>query len=263
MHARTLHRGPTFAVRDVHCGGGPRHAGPEETTDTAQIVLVRSGLFVRCVGRETVVADPTRAIFYRRGEVYRTAHPTGAGDRCTTIEIEAAAGALPLSAPTTPADDLAHRRLVSALERRALSALEADEAVLDLVHRIVAHARREPREPVPCRRGLADRARQLIAARFVDALRLDLVARELGCSPFHLCRVFRSALHVTLGRYQARLRVRAALERLSAGERDLTLLALDLGFYDHSHFCRVFRRETGCAPSAWRSSKIVQARPRH
>jgi AraC-like DNA-binding protein len=34
---------------------------------------------------------------------------------------------------------------------------------------------------------------------------------------------------------------------------------MDLGFYDHSHFCRASRRETGGSPSAWRASNSIQA----
>lgn len=258
MNVRTLHESPAIIVREVHCAGGSPQAGPEEETPVDQLVLVRSGLFVRTVGRDQVVADATRMLFFRAGESYRTAHPTGAGDVCTAIAIPGA-GRLPASAPTTPATDALHRRIVSALARRTVSPLEADEAVLALVRRLVSHARRAPLEPHPLHRRVVDGARERIAARFHEALRLDDLAHELGCSPFHLCRAFRRAIGATMGRHQSRLRVRAALERLSAGERDLTRLALDLGFYDHSHLCRVFRRELGFSPSAWRSSNSVQA----
>jgi AraC family transcriptional regulator len=261
MNSRLLHRSTTIILREVRCDGGSRLPGAEEESSVDQIVLVRSGLFVRTVASETVVADPTRVLFYRRGEGYRTAHPTGAGDVCTSVAVEIP-GALPRSAPSTADQDLAHRRLVGLLARRELSPLEADEAVLDLVSRIVRHARCAAQEIHPVRRRLIEAARELIAARFEQTLRLDAIAQELRCSPYHLCRTFRRATGATLGRHQSRLRVRAALERIAAGERDLTRLALDLGFYDHSHFCRVFRREVGFAPSAWRTSNFVQARRR-
>jgi AraC-like DNA-binding protein len=258
MKIRILHRNEAIVVREVRCGGGPRGLGPEEDSPVDELVLVRAGLFVRAVGRERVVADATRVLFFRRGESYRTAHPTGEGDVCTTIELTAE-GPLPPSAPTPPALDLAHRRLVSRLSRRALSPLEADEAVERLIGGLLSHGRRAPADATIPRRHVVDEARGRIAARFAEALRLHEVAREVGCSPFHLCREFRRATGLTMGRLQARLRVRAALERLSDGERDLTRLALELGFYDHSHLCRVFRREAGCSPSAWRASNFVQA----
>ncbi|MFI5370966.1 MAG: helix-turn-helix transcriptional regulator [Candidatus Eisenbacteria bacterium] len=260
MRSRLLHRSAAITVVDVRCDGGSPLPGPEEESPVDQIVLVRSGVFVCSVARHPVVADTTRALFFRRGETYRTSHPTGGGDRCTSISVGTETQEpLPSSAPTTPADDLAHRRLVSSLVRREMSPLEADEAVLDLTRRIVAHALHAPVETGHSRRRIVDDARALMAARFDQHLRLDAIARELHCSEFHLCRAFRRGTGETLGRYQSRLRIRASLERLSAGERDLTRLALDLGFYDHSHFCRVFRREVGLSPSSWRSSNIVQA----
>jgi AraC-like DNA-binding protein len=68
-------------------------------------------------------------------------------------------------------------------------------------------------------------------------------------SPFHLARVFRERAGVPVHRYLTRLRLRAALERLSDGADDLTALALDLGFSSHSHFTDAFRREFGRSPS--------------
>ena len=49
-----------------------------------------------------------------------------------------------------------------------------------------------------------------------------------------------------------RLRTRAVLERLAAGEDDLARLAADLGFTDQSHLYRVVRSETDVAPAVLR-----------
>lgn len=56
-----------------------------------------------------------------------------------------------------------------------------------------------------------------------------------------------------------RLRVRAALERLADGEDNLSRLAADLDFADHSHLCRVIRNETGSTPSSLRDALRVPA----
>jgi hypothetical protein len=193
MKIRILHRTPTLTVREVRCGGGPRELGPEEDSPVDELVLVRAGLFVRALGRERIVADATRMLFFRRGESYRTAHPTGEGDVCTTIEL-VAEGPLPPSAPTPPVLDLAHRRLVSRLSRRALSPLEADEAIERLIGGLLSHGRRAPADATAPRHLVVDEARGRIAARFAEALRLHDVAREVGCSPFHLCREFHRAI---------------------------------------------------------------------
>jgi AraC-like DNA-binding protein len=76
--------------------------------------------------------------------------------------------------------------------------------------------------------------------------------RELSVSPHHLSRVFSASTGHTISRHRMRLPTRAVLERLAAGDNDLTRLAADLGFADQSHLCRVVRSESGVPPSVLR-----------
>src|SRR5262249_49456007 len=71
------------------------------------------------------------------------------------------------------------------------------------------------------------------------------LAQGLACSPFHLSRIFHQTAGMSLRRYVNLLRTSVAADRLAAGASDLTELALDLGFSDHSHFTNTFRREWG------------------
>jgi AraC-like DNA-binding protein len=91
-----------------------------------------------------------------------------------------------------------------------------------------------------------------------ERLTLTRIARALGVSVFHLCRSFRRATGLTLHAYRDQVRLRAALERLEQGERDLTRLALDLGYSSHSHFTAAFRRSFGTSPSRTRKLLIVR-----
>src|SRR5437867_2162441 len=107
MRSSILHQSEAVTVRDVRCDGGSRWPGPEEESPADQIVLVRRGLFLRTVARRAVVADPTRVLFFRRGEIYRTSHPTERGDRCTSIAVRTEAPEpFPPDTPTLPVDDL-------------------------------------------------------------------------------------------------------------------------------------------------------------
>jgi len=72
-------------------------------------------------------------------------------------------------------------------------------------------------------------------------------------SAYHLSRTFRRVTGLTLSHYRIRLRLRRAMERLAAGERDLAGLAADLGFADQAHLTRALRAETGTTPGALRT----------
>jgi AraC-like DNA-binding protein len=68
-----------------------------------------------------------------------------------------------------------------------------------------------------------------------------------------LSRTFRRTVGLSLRRYVHRLRARTAADRLASGVENLTELAFDLGYSDHSHFTNSFRREWGATPSDFRA----------
>jgi signal transduction histidine kinase/DNA-binding LacI/PurR family transcriptional regulator/AraC-like DNA-binding protein len=79
----------------------------------------------------------------------------------------------------------------------------------------------------------------------------DEVARHVGLSGDHLTRCFRQELGMTLVAYLNRYRVRKAKQLLEEG-MSVTETALAVGFASPSHFSRLFKREVGVPPSAYR-----------
>lgn len=102
-------------------------------------------------------------------------------------------------------------------------------------------------------RELAERACALLAADPGSAHRLRDVACALGVSPFHLARIFHAQIGASLHQYLLRIRLGLALEQLVSGERNLSTLAVSLGFATHSHFSAAFRRSFGTSPRAVRA----------
>lgn len=96
-------------------------------------------------------------------------------------------------------------------------------------------------------------ARDLVRDRFTEPLKIEEIARELGVSPDHLARQFREAFRCSIADYIRRCRVQCAVQSLPDLHTSLAEIALRCGFYDQSHFCRVFKRVTGMTPSAWRA----------
>lgn len=138
--------------------------------------------------------------------------------------------------------------------------LAVDEVSLRLLETVVRetfrarNGRIEPCKPVTARAhlDLAHTAKTYMADRFRERFSLPEMARAVHCSPYHLARLFKRVVGLSLHRYVNRLRLRAALERLADGAPDLTDLALELAYSSHSHFSDAFRREFKTTPTAFR-----------
>lgn len=254
------HEGLT--ITDVACRlpAGRGHA--DEAAHHA-VVFVRNGCFVRSADGTGHLLDPTQAYCMNPGEEQRYDHPHAHGDDCTSVRLDPTLLAslwgdeptLPSSPlPSSPAIDLQHRLLLAAA-RRGDPPDELYERTVTLVADALASldpGRVASGRPatVRARRVLVDSAREALAAD-PDRSLADLAA-ELDVSAYHLSRIFRRGTGHTIARHRMRLRTRAALERLAAGDHHLAQLAADLGFSDQSHLTRVLRTETGHTPSALR-----------
>lgn len=83
-------------------------------------------------------------------------------------------------------------------------------------------------------------------------LALPAIAGEFYMSPFTVSRLFHKETGLRLRHYFSRLRLRRALNLLMQTHKTLTNIAIDLGFYDESHFSKAFRSEFGVSPQSVR-----------
>jgi len=99
------------------------------------------------------------------------------------------------------------------------------------------------------------RAMQYIQAHYASDLTLEDLARAAQVSPFHLARMFKSALGVTPHRFLIQTRVQNARALLATGAgRSLAEVADSVGFADQSHLTRHMKRELGVTPGEVRSA---------
>lgn len=266
----------------TRCARPGVHDGREEWSRAHAVAFPRRGVFLRESKTGRALAHPGQAMFFNRDETYRVRHPTAEGDEClvVTIRQDALVGAL---APNDPwVEDrvgapfrnsvaalleptaLLAERLLATLRRPRAAALQVEEQSIRLVAAAAAPRAEAPRVRTATQRrhaDLAEAARELLAREPGEAWSLDLLASALRTSPFHLARVFRRHTGSSLHRYLTRLRLCSALGRLAEGEGHLTTLAQALGFCEHGHLTRAFRRAFGHTPSAVRGE--LQARARH
>ncbi|MCI0603716.1 AraC family transcriptional regulator [bacterium] len=99
------------------------------------------------------------------------------------------------------------------------------------------------------------KAKEFLHDNFKNGLTLLTVAGVAGVHPAHLARAFRRHYGITAGEYVRRLRVEWCTTQLLHSDREILDIALEAGFYDQSHFIRVFKSLTGFTPYEFRRSK--------
>ena len=278
---QTLVESAGMSAVNFRCFAGVEHEEVEEPNPTNSIVFVRRGVFRRTYRNETLLADPNHILFFNTSEPYRYSHPVAGGDDCTILAVatpvalELVASHAPRHAerPETPfrlGFGISSKRAAYlhyeflALVRQARPMLEVEDVLSELAQEAIraayeTHEIGQKTKPllssaISRQRDLCESVKFVINKRIGSLPSLGELAESLDCSPFHLSRAFHRMTGMSLRRYVSRLRTTIAAERLANGAKDLTDLALDLGFADHSHFTNTFRKEWGIPPSRFRAS---------
>ncbi|MGL4289480.1 MAG: helix-turn-helix domain-containing protein, partial [Phreatobacter sp.] len=98
---------------------------------------------------------------------------------------------------------------------------------------------------------------------YAEPISLDQLARQAHVSQSHLSFLFRSALDTQFKTLLGRIRIHKAKEILAAEtRRQITDVAMSVGFTDLSHFEKSFRRVVGQTPRAFRRSTAGMDAPR-
>lgn len=97
------------------------------------------------------------------------------------------------------------------------------------------------------------RAKDYIAGRLGEPVRLTEIAADIGLSPYYFLRTFRRATGMPPHAYQNQLRLERARRLLRAGETPAQVAA-ELGFADQSHLHRRFKAAFGVTPGQYRAA---------
>ena len=100
------------------------------------------------------------------------------------------------------------------------------------------------------------KVRDQLAADYLTNVSLVELGRNAGVHPAHLAKEFRSHFGQSVGEYLQSLRLESAAKLLAANELTIGEIALELGYADQSHFCRVFRARFGQPPGSYRKGLL-------
>ena len=230
----------------------------------------RRAVWIEREDRPRFVADPSLATLYNPGQPYERHPISEEGDESdwlglseeTAREIVGhfspvhADSATPFwfhRAVVTRQLFLAQRALFRLANGREATGMELEERAIGIATAVIASAyeRRTGSTGGGHRtRELVEGARETIMSTLFQDVGVAEVARRIGVSPFHLCRIFRAATGTSLHAHRRDMRLRVALGLLAAHRGKLSALAMDVGFNSHSHFTAAFRQAFGHAPSS-------------
>jgi AraC family transcriptional regulator len=94
--------------------------------------------------------------------------------------------------------------------------------------------------------------RERVVSPAGEPVRVRELAKAARVHPAHLSQAFRARYGESVGQLLRRTRVERAAKFLQETSMSLVQIAIECGFSDQSHFCRVFRNVTGFAPSEFR-----------
>jgi AraC-like DNA-binding protein len=102
-----------------------------------------------------------------------------------------------------------------------------------------------------------ERTKELLARDLANPPTLEMLGQEVGCSPFHLSRIFSREVGLTIPQFLRNIRMERAAELLRTGRYNVTEAATEVGYSSLSHFSKAFCETIGCCPVLYPAAKNV------
>jgi len=98
-----------------------------------------------------------------------------------------------------------------------------------------------------------------IHENYQKQIKLETLVQIACVSESHLKRIFSRLFGLSPIDYVILTRINAARDLLENTGRTISDIALEVGFYDHSHFIRHFKHVRGCTPNQYRKQHTTKA----
>lgn len=100
-------------------------------------------------------------------------------------------------------------------------------------------------------------AQRLMAQIYGRSLTIDSLAAHVNISPRHFKRRFKKATGQSPLQYLQQIRIEAGKERLEKTRETISEITYQIGYEDSSTFRRLFKRQVGVSPKAYRDRFLV------
>ena len=91
-----------------------------------------------------------------------------------------------------------------------------------------------------------------MAKHYAEDITIDGLAAMVETSPSNFRRQFTHTFGISPGRYLTAIRINAARKMLETTDKLVSEIAVETGFWDQSHLTKIFKRERGMTPGAYR-----------
>lgn len=129
------------------------------------------------------------------------------------------------------------------------SPLEKEESIIAIFERILSQI-----DPLPTKMKKELPKLQIVKEylhdNYFEKITLDQLGQISGINKFYIIRLFKEAFGIPPHMYQTLLRINYAKKQLRK-QRPLTEVALETGFFDQSHFSKVFKSHMGITPDRY------------
>jgi AraC family transcriptional regulator len=243
--------GTGYLLEGYFCSGVPADV-QEHDHDVAHVVFLLNAGYVSAAVRAPEVTAGPAIIFNPVGTEHRDRFVHGEA-AYLTVSLTPAFGEY-FSLPKRPAYlesfDAARRACLlhgTGLHTGSVGFGAADGAIITLLDCALGLDGRAAPDS-----SLVSRVKALLRDPEQPASTISELASTLNTHPVHLARVFRKSQGCSPSEFRASARATRAAELLRRTSRSISDIAYELGFADHAHLSRDFRRIWGVSPIAYR-----------
>lgn len=102
-------------------------------------------------------------------------------------------------------------------------------------------------------------AKSYIKTNYASSLSMPYLAHTVGMTQFHFTRLFKKYYHISPNKYLVNCRINHAQKQLlNANSQSMATIATQNGFYDESHFNKLFKQYTGITPKHYQTQLNVK-----
>lgn len=250
----------------------PRYEMPFHWHMEYEVIRVLEGAFHLFINGEQQSLNPGEAVFIPEGAVHG-----GAGHHCKyeclVFDLEYFLAKHPAIRQKylAPLDGAIHNPFVfraksneialmpplfeTIRDEKNLYELAFMAALWQLLLALVENPQGKTTDHAPFPIGPMKNVLRLIREEYAAPLTLTRLAQEASMAPRYFCRAFAGISGRPPMNYVNYYRIECAAEKLYATEDSITDVALSCGFNDLSYFSKLFKRQKGLSPRAFRQKR--------